>query len=152
MFAASNKIDRFNKPIRLNYAHELKTPNNSTPFSKSPKLGSFTAAANQLAISQPALSQRIKKLEDGLAPPLFLYANPMASSSPISVNVCCSIAEVARDLEAEFLNSQKSNDLFGTIRIAGFSSIMRVGRDARAFEFNQSSSTPANRACHQGNS
>ncbi|MDY7073947.1 hypothetical protein PshuTeo2_41040 [Pseudomonas hunanensis] len=48
-------------------------------FVKIAELGSFHEAAEALHLSQPALSRRIKKLEEGLVPPCS-SAPPVASA------------------------------------------------------------------------
>jgi DNA-binding transcriptional LysR family regulator len=87
----------------------------------------FSRAARQLHITQSALSQRIKNLEDELGLSLF-------SRGPTGVQLTEAGARLLRycqtkdQLEAEILSdlvSDAQGELAGVIRIAGYSSIMR---------------------------
>jgi DNA-binding transcriptional LysR family regulator len=88
------------------------------------KLGSFSKAAEELAVSQPALSQRIKKLEEALCTSLFVRdasGNNLTDMGKRLLLYCRN----RRDLEAEFLQTASASKLTGVIRVAGFSSVMR---------------------------
>ena len=88
------------------------------------KCGSFSQAADQLAVSQPALSQRVKKLEETLQTVLFVRSGAGALLTDTGQRLLL-YCRNKRDLEAEFLQPTSSGKLMGIIRVAGFSSIMR---------------------------
>ncbi len=95
-------------------------------FYETAQLRSFSKAADKLAVTQSALSQRIAHLEDDLEATLFIR-DP---SGPILTTVgelLLRHCQVTNSLEQEFLGQLKSSaDQFrGTLRIAGFSSILR---------------------------
>ena len=86
----------------------------------------FSKAAQQLHITQSALSQRIQKLEERLKSTLFLRGagGVQLTSSGVQLLRYCTTQDA---LEQEFLIHTALADfhkLVGTIRIAGFSTVM----------------------------
>lgn len=86
----------------------------------------FTKAADQLHVTQSALSQRIAKLEEELESTLFIRDRNSVKLTSAGYQLLryCQIHETA---ESEMLSILKGsqNGLGGTIRIGGFSSINR---------------------------
>ena len=58
-------------------------------FLKIAELGNFTRASEELAISQPALSRSIQKLEEELGQPVFERKSPLGNRLPKPAR-CCS--------------------------------------------------------------
>ena len=93
------------------------------------KSGSFSKAANTLALSQPALSIRIKKLEDALKASLFLRKSSGITLTEVGQKLFLH-CQFLVDAEKEFLtevNLEKniSNSITGIVRIAGYSTIVQ---------------------------
>mgnify|MGYP003393210020 CR=1 FL=1 len=88
--------------------------------------GSFTEAASQAGLTQSALSQKIKRLEDGLEATLFVR-KPTGPELTAAGEQLLSFARQQLAFEQEFLQGfqQNKTDLAGVVRIAGFSSVMR---------------------------
>jgi len=87
----------------------------------------FTRAAERLNLTQSALSQRIRKLEEELGAALFVRA-PGAIRLTDTGNRILRFCEAKESLEAEILSdlaTTRSDELAGGIRIAGHLSIMR---------------------------
>lgn len=83
----------------------------------------FTKAAEKLHVTQSALSQRIKNLEEELNTTLFIRDRAglkLTATAEDLVRYC----RCKNSLEEEFLSSLKSQDLTGSIRIGGFSTVM----------------------------
>jgi len=95
-------------------------------FTKLVESGTFTKASKVLGISQPALSQKIAKLEDHLQTTLIIR-NPRSIQLTPSGSEFLIYAKSILDQEKEFLGqyNQDGNELKGHLRIASFSSIMR---------------------------
>lgn len=90
------------------------------------KFRSFSKAAESLAVTQSALSQRISNLESELETTLFIR-DPAGPFLTTSGEVLLRYCQTAQSLEEEALNQLKSSTarFSGTFRIAGFSSVMR---------------------------
>ena len=89
------------------------------------RCGSFSKAAEQLFISQPALSQRIGKLEETLDTNLFVRSSAGVTLTEFGLRLSL-YCQQRRDLEKEFLpDSKDATANRGVIRVAGFSSLMR---------------------------
>ena len=88
------------------------------------QLASFSRAGEALALSQPALSQRVLKLEEQLAAPVFVREASGVRLTDLGQRLLV-YCRSKRDQEAEFLSSSQGRRLGGVIRIAGFSSVMR---------------------------
>lgn len=88
--------------------------------------GSFTEAAQRAGLTQSALSQKIKRLEDRLETTLFVRrpSGPALTAAGESLLV---FARQQLAFEQEFLRhfEQGHAELSGVIRIAGFSSVLR---------------------------
>ncbi|HEY8271636.1 MAG TPA: LysR family transcriptional regulator, partial [Pseudobdellovibrionaceae bacterium] len=86
----------------------------------------FTKAAEQLHVTQSALSQRITKLEEDLGTTLFIRDRTAIRLTEAGARVLryCQLNQMA---EAELLAKLKSSneDLAGVLRVGGFSSINR---------------------------
>lgn len=91
------------------------------------QVGHFTKAAERLHISQSALSQRIKNLEDDLQTTLIIRERSglkLTDHGEVLLRYC----QTKDQIENQLIGQIKSGDatsLQGTIRIGGFSSIMR---------------------------
>jgi DNA-binding transcriptional LysR family regulator len=83
-----------------------------------------SAAAAKLGLTQSALSQRLQALESDLETTLFIR-DPKGLILTPEGHEFLRYAETTENLETEFLNSLKGSALGGSVRIAGFSSIMR---------------------------
>jgi DNA-binding transcriptional LysR family regulator len=99
---------------------------NLVAFYELAKSRSFSRAAENLHITQSALSQRIAKLEADLEASLFIRESSgitLTDHAQALLRYC----QMAQSLEEETLGNLNLNqsEISGTIRIAGFSSIMR---------------------------
>lgn len=105
----------------------MKLPSHQvSAFIELAKSKSFSKAANTLAVTQSALSQRISNLEVDLETTLFIR-EPSGLILTTAGEMLLRYCQTAQSLEEEVLKSLKSNStrFAGTFRIAGFSSIMR---------------------------
>lgn len=87
----------------------------------------FSAAAKQLHLTQSALSQRIKNLEEELGLTLFIRA-PGGVTLTESGERLLRYCQTKQSLEGELiqeLNVSKVFDISGTIRIGAYSSVLR---------------------------
>lgn len=84
----------------------------------------FTRAAAQLHLTQSALSQRIKNLEDELATTLFIRDRSGLRLTEAAHRLV-RYGRRKHSLEAEFRASLQGEGLSGAIRIGGFSSVMQ---------------------------
>jgi LysR family glycine cleavage system transcriptional activator len=66
-------------------------------FSAVAKLGTTHAAADELGITQTALTQRVKALEAGLEASLFLRSR-RGMASQMKAELCCNTVQVAASL------------------------------------------------------
>lgn len=101
-------------------AHQLAA------FYETVKCRSFTRAAESLAVTQSALSQRIANLEADLEVTLFIRESSgpvLTSAGELLLRYC----QVTDSLENEILGQLKSttNELRGSVRIAAYSSVLR---------------------------
>jgi len=86
---------------------------------------SFTKAAEELGITQSALSQRVSNLEEELGTALFIRDRAGLRLTEVAQSLI-HFCRTKNHLEEEFLSNLKSRDrITGIIRIAGFSSVMR---------------------------
>lgn len=90
------------------------------------QLGSLTKAAIELGLSQPALSQRIARIEETLQSTVFIRKNRTVILTETGEKLL-RFAKEAISHRHSFMENfdQYQNELRGSIRIAGFSSIMR---------------------------
>lgn len=87
----------------------------------------FSSAASRLNITQSALSQRIKNLEDGLGMTLFIRTSngaTMTEQGERLLRYCQTRDSLESDLVQE-LNGIKTSEISGTVRLAGYSSVLR---------------------------
>ncbi len=90
------------------------------------KIGSFTKAADNLGITQSALSQRIKNLENFLETTLFIRATDGIRLTEAGDKLL-KYARVQNQIESEFITDLKSKPnqgLSGALRMGGASSLM----------------------------
>lgn len=91
------------------------------------QIGNFTKASERLHITQSALSQRVLNLEEELGVTLFIRERQgarLTDSGEKLLRYC--VAKDAIEKETiEDLKRSSSGEISGTIRIGGFSSIMR---------------------------
>lgn len=90
-------------------------------------LESFSAAANKLNITQSALSQRIKNLEEDLGLTLFLrsFGGVQLTEQGQKVLRYCQTKDSLETEMLHELNSQSKEGLSGVVRIGAYSSILR---------------------------
>lgn len=93
------------------------------------KSRSFSKAANILGLSQPALSIRIKKLEENLKTSLFLRKSSEITLTEVGQKLFLH-CQFLGDFEKEFLSeinldAKSSTPLAGLVRIAGYSTIVQ---------------------------
>ena len=98
-------------------------------FSEIAKLGSFTKAADSLALTQSALSHRIRHLEEELETAVFIRVGNKVRLTESGTRLL-QFCQVQSQAEDEFLNEikprkNKRADLSGRLRVGGVSSIMR---------------------------
>ena len=95
-------------------------------FIKVHQSSSFTKAANELGLTQSALSQKVARLEDLLSATLFVRNQGSIGLSSSGEKLLL-FAKEQLEHESFFLGQfeQKNNNLTGIIRIAGFSSVIR---------------------------
>lgn len=89
--------------------------------------GSFSRAAKELHVTQSALSQRIKKLEEELGQLLFVRGAgglTLTDAGTRLLRYCQTRSALEADVVAELAPSG-SPSLVGTVRIAGYSSVVR---------------------------
>ncbi len=88
--------------------------------------GTFTKAAKDFGLTQSALSQKIKRIEDTLQTAVFIRHPRSLSLTPSGEKLLAYAKEIALRQD-EFLKSfdQYNQELNGVIRIAAFSSVMR---------------------------
>jgi DNA-binding transcriptional LysR family regulator len=88
---------------------------------------SFSRAAKELHVTQSALSQRVKKLEEELGQLLFVRGVGGLALTETGLRLlryCQTRAALEAEVVAE-LAPAKSPSLVGTVRVAGYSSVMR---------------------------
>ncbi|MBK8201494.1 MAG: LysR family transcriptional regulator [Bdellovibrionales bacterium] len=91
------------------------------------KTEGFSSAAKQLNITQSALSQRIKNLEDELGLTLFIRT-PMGANLTEHGERLLRYCQTRDSMEEELihdLNVSKAFEITGTLKIASYSSILR---------------------------
>lgn len=101
-------------------AHRLEA------FYETARLKSFSRAADALAVTQSALSQRVAKLEEDLGVTLFIRETAGPALTPAG-QLLLRHCQVANSLEQEILGQIKAGagGLAGVLRIAGYSSVTR---------------------------
>ncbi|OQW50478.1 MAG: hypothetical protein A4S09_01410 [Proteobacteria bacterium SG_bin7] len=91
------------------------------------QVGNFTRAAGRLHITQSALSQRIINLEEELGTTLFIRDRKgirLTDGGEELLRYCIAKDSLEREIIFKIKKAAK-NEIAGTIRIAGFSSVMR---------------------------
>ncbi len=81
------------------------------------KLGTFSAAADRLNTTQPAISNRIRDLERRLGIKLFEKQGRLAILTPAGRSIVASLDRVFADLERSIYDVVGSANLAGTVRI-----------------------------------
>lgn len=91
------------------------------------KTNGFSSAAKQLHVTQSALSQRIKNLEDELGLTLFIRTPTGATLTEQGERLLryCQTRDSMEEELIHDLNISKAFELTGTIKIAGYSSVLR---------------------------
>jgi DNA-binding transcriptional LysR family regulator len=95
-------------------------------FNEVCRIKNFTKAAKSLGLTQSALSQRIMKLEETLETTLIIRERAGMQLTPAGYQLL-RYCQTTESLENELISQmtpEHSAELVGTIRIAGFSSIM----------------------------
>lgn len=89
--------------------------------------GHFTRAANHLAISQSALSQRIKNLESELAVTLFIRDRSGIRMTDAGTELLryCRLKESFESESVRHIKNPAAAGLTGVLRVGGYSSIMK---------------------------
>ncbi|MCB9072881.1 MAG: LysR family transcriptional regulator [Bdellovibrionaceae bacterium] len=91
------------------------------------KTNGFSSAANQLHITQSALSQRVKNLEDELGLTLFIRTTTgvtLTEAGERLLRYCQTRDSLEQELVHD-LNISNTYELTGSIRIAAYSSVLR---------------------------
>lgn len=89
------------------------------------RLGSFSAAAAELHLSQPALSRRIQALEAEVKVPLFVRVPTGAEPTETGVKLLAYVRS-RKVLEGELARELSGQDVFdGVVRIGGYSSMLQ---------------------------
>lgn len=99
-----------------------------TAFSTLARLAHFSRAAEELGITQSALSLRIKKLEESLATTLFIRARSgalLTESGQELLRYASLKATLETEVSARISGDLRGSTRQGTIRVGGYSSIMR---------------------------
>lgn len=89
--------------------------------------GSFHGAAQELSLTQSALSQRVAKLEDELEAHLFIRGPQGVVLTSLGEDLLAYCREI-NALETDFLDylhPPKSGEFSGKIKVAGYSSVLR---------------------------
>jgi DNA-binding transcriptional LysR family regulator len=91
------------------------------------KTEGFSSAAKQLSITQSALSQRIKNLEDALGLTLFIRTPIGAILTEHGERLLryCQTRDMLEEELIQDLNGSTANEISGTLKIAGYSSVLR---------------------------
>lgn len=82
--------------------------------------GSFSEAASRLRLTQPALSHKIRNLEDELGETLLIRARPRVYPSPAGELVLSSAERILSEIDTvrEHFPAQRRGPIGGTIRVA----------------------------------
>ena len=97
-------------------------------FMEIARLQSFSKAARYLSVSQPALSQRVQKLEESLRTTLIIrdpLGIKLTDAGHKLLRYCSLRQDLEKNILADISIEQPSSLLSGTVRVAGFSSVMR---------------------------
>ncbi len=91
------------------------------------KTKGFSSAAKELNVTQSALSQRIKNLEDELGLTLFIRTPTGATLTEQGERLLryCQTRDSIEEELIQDLNVSKAFELTGTIKLAGYSSVLR---------------------------
>lgn len=109
----------------LNQIMDIRT-SDLVAFLKIYELGTISKAANDIGMTQSALSQKVQRLEDLLHAPIFVR-HPRHLELTSSGEKLLIYAKTALNMQDDFFKSfdQYQEELSGIIRIAGYSSVMR---------------------------
>ena len=89
------------------------------------RLGSFSAAALDLHLSQPALSRRIQALEEAAKAPLFVRVPTGAEPTEAGVKLLAYVRS-RKAIEAELARELAGQDVLeGVVRVCGYSSLLQ---------------------------
>jgi DNA-binding transcriptional LysR family regulator len=101
------------------------------------RLGSFSAAARHLRLTQPAITRRVSELELQLGAPLFRRERPYATLTPAGRR-CVKVAErIVADFAALKAAAGVSSGVTGTIRIGVSEVVALTWLDRLLFRINQ---------------
>lgn len=93
-------------------------------FESVARLGTFSAAAKEVGLSQPALSRRIQALEEAIGVSLFIRVPTGAETSEAGARLLAYVRS-RKEAEEELARELAGQDVFeGTIRIGGYSSLL----------------------------
>ena len=88
------------------------------------RLGSFSAAARELGLSQPALSRRVQGLEDATKVPLFRRLPSGAEPTDAGAKLLAYVRS-RKAIENELARDLAGGDVFeGVVRIGGYSTLL----------------------------
>jgi DNA-binding transcriptional LysR family regulator len=83
--------------------------------------GSFNVAADQLGLTQPAVSHHLRRLEDELGETLVLRRRPRAALSPAGATVLASAQRILGDVEElkQTFSPKSAGEVTGVLRVTG---------------------------------
>lgn len=94
------------------------------PFEAAARLGSFTAAAHELSVTQSAISQRVRKLEDLLGTPLFTRSHRSITLTPDGRELLIGVRAALQHMTAA-TRALRQRDSRPRLRIAADTSMAR---------------------------
>ena len=100
------------KPLRRN----LPTLNLLSTFESAARLGSFTLAAAELGVTQAAVSQQIKVLEQELNTPLFLRAHRRVTLTPAGAAMALTVGGAFSQI-SELIDTLRQPEVADTVAI-----------------------------------
>jgi len=90
-----------------NFWKKFQSPRNLIIFESAARLGSFTRAAEELAIQQPSVSAAIRQLEDTLGTVLFVRAHRNVTLTAAGARLFAGVSRSLSGLEAAITATQE---------------------------------------------